>query len=71
MPRRPRTTTAFRDGVPLPRRHLCRGYPPRFKLSLAAKDMRLALGAAAEAGRDLKTAEAVSRWLDEAAVDRD
>jgi 3-hydroxyisobutyrate dehydrogenase len=44
-------------------------YPPSFKLSLAAKDMRLALGAADEAGRDLKTAEAVSRWLDEAAAD--
>jgi 3-hydroxyisobutyrate dehydrogenase-like beta-hydroxyacid dehydrogenase len=42
-------------------------YPPSFKLSLAAKDMRLALGAADHAGVSLKTAETVRRWLDEAA----
>jgi 3-hydroxyisobutyrate dehydrogenase len=41
-------------------------FPPSFKLSLAAKDMRLAVGAADQAGRDLKTAETVGRWLDEA-----
>jgi 3-hydroxyisobutyrate dehydrogenase-like beta-hydroxyacid dehydrogenase len=42
-------------------------YPPSFKLSLAAKDMRLAVGAAARTGDDLKVAETVCRWLDEAA----
>jgi 3-hydroxyisobutyrate dehydrogenase len=42
-------------------------YPPSFKLSLAAKDMHLAVGAADDAGVDLKTAATVSRWLDEAA----
>jgi 3-hydroxyisobutyrate dehydrogenase-like beta-hydroxyacid dehydrogenase len=42
-------------------------YPPSFKLSLAAKDMRLAVGAAEHAGVALKTAETVRRWLDEAA----
>jgi 3-hydroxyisobutyrate dehydrogenase-like beta-hydroxyacid dehydrogenase len=42
-------------------------YPPSFKLSLAAKDMRLAVGAADHAGVALKTAESVSGWLDEAA----
>jgi 3-hydroxyisobutyrate dehydrogenase-like beta-hydroxyacid dehydrogenase len=42
-------------------------YPPSFKLSLAAKDMRLAVGAADHAGVDLKTAETVRRWLEEAA----
>jgi 3-hydroxyisobutyrate dehydrogenase len=41
-------------------------YPPSFKLSLAAKDMRLAVNAGDHAGRDLKTAETVRRWLDEA-----
>jgi 3-hydroxyisobutyrate dehydrogenase-like beta-hydroxyacid dehydrogenase len=44
-----------------------RHYPPSFKLSLAAKDMRLAVGAGDHAGIDLRTAETVSRWLDEAA----
>ncbi|MEA2685098.1 MAG: 3-hydroxyisobutyrate dehydrogenase [Actinomycetota bacterium] len=43
-------------------------YPPSFKLSLAAKDMRLAVDAAHEAGRDLRTAETVRRWLDDAAA---
>lgn len=42
-------------------------YPPSFKLSLAAKDMRLAVAAADDAGIDLKTADTVCRWLDEAA----
>jgi 3-hydroxyisobutyrate dehydrogenase len=42
-------------------------YPPSFKLSLAAKDMRLAVDAAAERGRDLMTATTVRRWLDRAA----
>jgi 3-hydroxyisobutyrate dehydrogenase len=41
-------------------------YPPSFKLSLAAKDMRLAVGAAARTGHDLKVAGTVRRWLDEA-----
>jgi 3-hydroxyisobutyrate dehydrogenase len=43
-------------------------YPPSFKLSLAAKDMRLAVDAAHQAGRDLRTAETVRRWLDDAAA---
>jgi 3-hydroxyisobutyrate dehydrogenase-like beta-hydroxyacid dehydrogenase len=42
-------------------------YPPNFKLSLAAKDMRLAVDAADDAGAALRTAKTVSRWLDEAA----
>jgi 3-hydroxyisobutyrate dehydrogenase len=42
-------------------------YPPNFKLSLAAKDMHLAIEAADHAGVSLKTAESVRRWLDEAA----
>jgi 3-hydroxyisobutyrate dehydrogenase len=42
-------------------------YPPNFKLSLAAKDMRLAVEAADHAGIGLKTADSVRRWLDEAA----
>jgi 3-hydroxyisobutyrate dehydrogenase len=42
-------------------------YPPNFKLSLAAKDMRLAVDAAHDAGASLRTAETASRWLDEAA----
>jgi 3-hydroxyisobutyrate dehydrogenase len=42
-------------------------YPPSFKLSLAAKDMRLAVDAADHAGASLKTAETVRSWLDEAA----
>jgi 3-hydroxyisobutyrate dehydrogenase len=41
-------------------------YPPNFKLSLAAKDMRLAVDAADHAGVDLQTAKTVRRWLDEA-----
>jgi 3-hydroxyisobutyrate dehydrogenase len=42
-------------------------YPPSFKLSIAAKDMRLAVDAADHAGTPLETAETVRRWLDEAA----
>jgi len=42
-------------------------YPPSFKLSLAAKDMRLAIDAAKGAGMTLKTAQTVRRSLDEAA----
>jgi 3-hydroxyisobutyrate dehydrogenase len=42
-------------------------YPANFKLSLAAKDMHLALAAADRAGLALETAKTVSRWLDEAA----
>jgi 3-hydroxyisobutyrate dehydrogenase-like beta-hydroxyacid dehydrogenase len=41
-------------------------YPPNFKLSLAAKDMRLAVDAADHAGVSLETAKTVRRWLDEA-----
>jgi 3-hydroxyisobutyrate dehydrogenase-like beta-hydroxyacid dehydrogenase len=46
-------------------------YPPSFKLSLAAKDMRLAIGAADDAGAALATAKAVGRWMDEAAAQGD
>ncbi|HEX9549261.1 MAG TPA: NAD-binding protein [Acidimicrobiales bacterium] len=42
-------------------------YPPSFKLSLAAKDMSLAVDTAEHAGVGLKTAERVRRWLGEAA----
>lgn len=42
-------------------------YPPSFKLSLAAKDMRLGIDAAKHAGASLKTAQSVRRWLDDAA----
>jgi len=38
-----------------------RHYPPSFKLSLAAKDMRLAVGAADHTGTSLKTADTVRR----------
>jgi len=44
-----------------------RHYPPSFKLSLAAKDMRLAVGAADHTGTSLKTADTVRRWLEDAA----
>jgi len=43
-------------------------YPPSFSLSLAAKDMRLAVEAADRAGLVLRTAESVHRWLEEAAA---
>lgn len=42
-------------------------YPPNFKLSLAAKDMRLAVEAAVRSGVPLKTAQSVRLWLDQAA----
>jgi 3-hydroxyisobutyrate dehydrogenase-like beta-hydroxyacid dehydrogenase len=41
-------------------------YPPRFKLSLAAKDLRLVTDAAAKIGRELPVASAASRWLEQA-----
>jgi 3-hydroxyisobutyrate dehydrogenase len=41
-------------------------YPPSFKLSLAAKDMRLAVDTAEDLGVKLNTARTVRRWLDEA-----
>jgi 3-hydroxyisobutyrate dehydrogenase-like beta-hydroxyacid dehydrogenase len=41
-------------------------YPPRFKLSLAAKDLRLVADAAASAGRDLPVATAARTWLERA-----
>jgi 3-hydroxyisobutyrate dehydrogenase-like beta-hydroxyacid dehydrogenase len=40
-------------------------YPPRFKLRLAVKDLRLAVDAATNAGLDLKQAEAALAWLKE------
>ncbi|MDT4939491.1 MAG: 3-hydroxyisobutyrate dehydrogenase [Pseudonocardiales bacterium] len=42
-------------------------YPPAFKLSLADKDMHLAVDAAQHAGIALKAADTVRGWLDEAA----
>lgn len=44
-------------------------YPPRFKLRLALKDLRLVTDAAAKAGRELRVAEASRAWLQEAADD--
>lgn len=41
-------------------------YPPRFKLSLAAKDVRLVTDAAARAGRHLPVATAARAWLEAA-----
>jgi 3-hydroxyisobutyrate dehydrogenase len=41
-------------------------YPPRFKLRLAAKDLRLVTDEAARGGRELRLARAVREWLDEA-----
>ncbi|MDX6212948.1 MAG: hypothetical protein QOF82_2035 [Frankiales bacterium] len=41
-------------------------YPPNFKVSLAAKDMRLAVDAAEGAGVELETAKSVSHWLNQA-----
>lgn len=43
-----------------------RSYPPRFKLSLAAKDLRLVTEAAAKTGRELPVASAARRWLEQA-----
>jgi 3-hydroxyisobutyrate dehydrogenase-like beta-hydroxyacid dehydrogenase len=42
-------------------------YPPRFKLSLARKDLQLVADAAAASGLDLKVAAASREWLEEAA----
>jgi 3-hydroxyisobutyrate dehydrogenase-like beta-hydroxyacid dehydrogenase len=41
-------------------------YPPRFKLRLAEKDLRLVTDQAALAGRDLRLARAAREWLEEA-----
>jgi 3-hydroxyisobutyrate dehydrogenase-like beta-hydroxyacid dehydrogenase len=41
-------------------------YPPRFKLSLAAKDLRLVTDAAAKIGRELPVANAARGWLERA-----
>jgi 3-hydroxyisobutyrate dehydrogenase len=41
-------------------------YPSRFKLSLAAKDLRLVTGSARAAEVDMRLAEASRRWLEEA-----
>jgi 3-hydroxyisobutyrate dehydrogenase/2-hydroxy-3-oxopropionate reductase len=41
-------------------------YPPRFKLSLARKDAELVLGAAREAGAELRIVDAAGQWLAEA-----
>ena len=43
-----------------------RDYPPRFRLALARKDAELVVSAAAEAGVDLRLADAVRAWLLEA-----
>jgi 3-hydroxyisobutyrate dehydrogenase-like beta-hydroxyacid dehydrogenase len=43
-----------------------RSYPPRFKLSLAAKDLRLVADAAATTGRELPVASAARRWFEQA-----
>jgi 3-hydroxyisobutyrate dehydrogenase-like beta-hydroxyacid dehydrogenase len=42
-------------------------YPPNFKLSLAAKDMHLAINAADHADTRLTTTDTIRQWLDEAA----
>jgi len=42
-------------------------YPPAFKLRHAAKDLRLAVEAAAAAGRDVNVSAASRAWLDSAA----
>lgn len=41
-------------------------YPPRFKLALAAKDLRLVAEAAEAARRDLRVARAARSWLEDA-----
>lgn len=46
-----------------------RSYPPRFKLSLAAKDARLVNEAAARLGVDLPVAAAARTWVDAANQD--
>jgi 3-hydroxyisobutyrate dehydrogenase-like beta-hydroxyacid dehydrogenase len=42
-------------------------YPPRFKLTLAAKDLRLVTEAGESADRDLRVARAARSWLEDAA----
>jgi 3-hydroxyisobutyrate dehydrogenase-like beta-hydroxyacid dehydrogenase len=42
-------------------------YPPAFKLRHAAKDLRLAVEAAASADRDIKVSAASRAWFDSAA----
>ncbi len=46
---------------------LKREFPPSFRLALAAKDARLAVDAAREAGLDLAALEAIAARMDEAA----
>jgi 3-hydroxyisobutyrate dehydrogenase-like beta-hydroxyacid dehydrogenase len=41
-------------------------YPPRFKLALAAKDLRLVTEAARDARLDLRVADAARSWLEDA-----
>jgi 3-hydroxyisobutyrate dehydrogenase len=41
-------------------------YPPRFKLTLAAKDLRLVTEAGESADRDLRVARAARSWLEDA-----
>jgi len=41
-------------------------FPPRFKLRLAGKDLRLATEAAAGAGRELEVGDAALRWFERA-----
>jgi 3-hydroxyisobutyrate dehydrogenase-like beta-hydroxyacid dehydrogenase len=43
-------------------------YPPRFKLSLAAKDLALVTQAAADAGLELRGAASTRSWFEEAEV---
>lgn len=43
-------------------------YPPRFKLGLALKDLRLVTDAATRVGRELKVARAARAWFEEAAA---
>ena len=49
------------------RAHIASGeYPPRFKLALARKDMRLVTEAAAQAGRELRLVAAARGWIEAA-----
>jgi 3-hydroxyisobutyrate dehydrogenase-like beta-hydroxyacid dehydrogenase len=43
-------------------------YPPRFKLGLAAKDLRLVAEAAEDGGRTLRVGKAARDWIDAAAA---
>ena len=50
------------------REHIENGtYPPRFKLALARKDMRLVTDTATHAGAALRLAAAARTWFEEAA----